>query len=83
MLGEKEQKTQTLPNNAVRFLRRRQKVLNGFEIIKIFRTAKLTKGKGPKILSFKQMLKRLTIALAQVQAGNTSENLLNEIRQII
>ena len=31
----------------------------------------------------KQMLQRLTIALAQVKAGNTSENLLNEIRQII
>ena len=29
------------------------------------------------------MLQRLAIALAQVKAGNTSENLLNEIRQII
>ena len=29
------------------------------------------------------MLQRLPIALAQVNAGNTSENLLNEIRQII
>ena len=29
------------------------------------------------------MLQRLSIALAQVKAGNTSENLLNEIRQII
>ena len=29
------------------------------------------------------MLPRLPIALAQVKAGNTSENLLNEIRQII
>ena len=29
------------------------------------------------------MLLRLLIALAQVKAGNTSENLLNEIRQII
>ena len=29
------------------------------------------------------MPKRLLIALAQVKAGNTSENLLNEIRQII
>ena len=36
-----------------------------------------------KILSPKQMLQRLTIALAQVKTGNTSENLLNEIRQII
>ena len=29
------------------------------------------------------MLQRLPAALAQVNAGNTSENLLNEIRQII
>ena len=29
------------------------------------------------------MLQRLPIALTQVKAGNTSENLLNEIRQII
>ena len=29
------------------------------------------------------MLQRLPIALAQVKAGNTSENLLNESRQII
>ena len=29
------------------------------------------------------MLQRLRIALAQVKAGNTSKNLLNEIRQII
>ena len=29
------------------------------------------------------MLERLPIALAQVKAGNTSENLLNEIRQVI
>ena len=29
------------------------------------------------------MLQRLPIALAQVKAGSTSENLLNKIRQII
>ena len=29
------------------------------------------------------MPQRLPVALAQVKAGNTSENLLNEIRQII
>ena len=36
-----------------------------------------------KMLSSKQMLKRLQIVLAQVKAGNTPENLLNETRQII
>ena len=42
-----------------------------------------TKGKGLKILTPKQMLQRLPIALAQVKAGNNSESLLNEIRQIV
>ena len=40
-----------------------------------------TKGKGLKILTLKEMLQRLLIALAQVKAGNNSENLLNEIRK--
>ena len=42
-----------------------------------------TEGKGLKVLTPKQMLQRLPIALAQVKAGNNSENVLNEIRQII
>ena len=42
-----------------------------------------TLGKGLKILTPKQMIQGLPIALAQVKAGNNSENLLNEIRQII
>ena len=36
-----------------------------------------------KILTPKQLLQRLPIALAQEKAGNNSENLLNEIRQIV
>ena len=36
-----------------------------------------------KILSPKQMLQRFPIAFAQLQASNTSEELLDEIRQII
>ena len=46
-------------------------------------TSKLTKGTVLKILSPKQMLPRSPIALAQVKAGNNSESLLNEIRQIV
>ena len=53
----------------------------------------LTKSKGAgiltpdhyklKVLTPKQMLQRLPIALVQVKAGNNSEKLLNEIRQIV
>ena len=41
------------------------------------------KGAGLKILTNKQMLNRLPILLAQVQAGNNSNKLKNEIRQIL
>ena len=44
---------------------------------------KIKQGTGLKILTSKQMLQRLPIALAQVKAGNNSENLLNEIEKII
>ena len=40
-------------------------------------------GTGIRILTPKQMLQRSPIAFAQVKAGNNSENLLNEIRQIV
>ena len=63
-------------------------VLNGFKS-KIF----LTKSEGSgilntdhsklKILTPKEMLQRLSIALAQVKEDNNSENLLNEIKQIV
>ena len=38
---------------------------------------------GLKILTPKQMFQRLPIALTQISAGNNSESLLNEIRQIV
>ena len=40
-------------------------------------------GKGLKILTPNQMLKKLPIALAQINARNSSESLLNEIIQIV
>ena len=41
------------------------------------------KGTKLRVPTPKQMLQRLPIALAQVKAGNNSESLLNEIRQIV
>ena len=50
----------------------------------IFQVSKESQeGEGLKILTPNQMLKRLPIGLAQVKAGNNSESLLNEIRQIV
>ena len=42
-----------------------------------------TEGKGLKILTPNQMLSRLPITLAQLKAGNNSEKLKNEIRQLL
>ena len=38
---------------------------------------------GLEVLTPKQMLQRLSIALAQIKAGNNSKTLSNEIRQIV
>ena len=43
----------------------------------------LKQGTGLKILTPKQMLQRVPIALAQIKAGNNSKSLINEIRQIV
>ena len=40
-------------------------------------------GQGLKILNPQQMLSRLPISLAQLKAGNNSEKLKNEIRQLL
>ena len=40
-------------------------------------------GSGLKILTPNQMLSRLPITLAQLKAGNNSEKLKNEIRQLL
>ena len=40
-------------------------------------------GEGIKLLTPNQMLNRLPISLAQLKAGNNSEKLKNEIRQLL
>ena len=64
----------------------REKVIKLYNhYVKIISEAmyKTKQGTGLKILTPKQILQRLPIALAQVKAGNNSENLLNEISQIV
>ena len=85
---EKKKEKWITSKNLYNFYNGREMVLNAFRR-KIF----LRKSEGSgilssdhsrlKILTLKQMLQRLPIALAQVKAGNNSENLLIEIRQIV
>ena len=88
LLNQKNQsKNKKTPKIAIILLSEREKVLNERPIIlawaaKVY-NYKVSDHKQLKILIPGEILQRLPIALAQVKAGNTSENLLNEIRKII
>ena len=63
--------------NILKFYKRREEVIKFYsEYFKIVNKAAYDAkhGKGLKILTLKQMLQRLPIAVAQVKAGNTSGN---------
>ena len=84
-IGQKE-----VINNLEKFYKSREEVIKFFrDYTEMLSDASYnarkneTKGKGLKILTPEQMLQRLPIALVQVKAGNNSESLLNEIRQIV
>ena len=70
-------------NIAMALLEGREMVFKAFESGMFLKTEELKKGEGLKVLTSKQMLQRLSIAVAQIKAGNNSESLLNEIRQIL
>ena len=89
-IGKKTYEQKEVIDNLNKFYNSREEVINFFrDYIEMLSDANYnakqneTKGKGLKILTPKQMLQRLPIALAQVKAGNNSESLLNEIRQIV
>ena len=65
------------------FLKGRELIYKAFERGIFQKLEESQEGEGLKILTPNQMLKRLPIALTQVKAGNNSDSLLNEIRQIV
>ena len=85
---EKKQEKEIVLKNLYNFFEGREKILDAFES-KIFSIK--SKGAGIlssdhsklKVLTPKQMLQRLPIALAQVKAGNNLESLLNKVRHIV
>ena len=58
-------------------------VFKAFQSGIVLRPEELKEGAGLKVLTPKQMIKKLPIALAQIKAGNNSGSLLNEIRVIV
>ena len=87
---EKKQQKEDFLENLYNLFEGRERVFNAFDS-KIFPTKIEDTGSSDKVLDHsnlkilppKQMFQRLPIALAQVKAGNTSENVLNKIRKII
>ena len=89
-MGRKFPEQEEVINNLDKFYNSREEDINFFRdyakmILDVGYKAKENKttGTGRKILTPKQMLQRLPKTLAQVKAGNNSESLLNEIRQIV
>ena len=84
---EQRQLKADIEDSVTSLVQGREMVINAFKS-RIFQVSKEEQeGTGVnemlKILTPNQMLKRLPIPLAQVKAGNNSESLLNEIRQIV
>ena len=85
--SHKSKENKSVIKNIAKLYKLRQAVINFyFNYTKIITEAKYRakqEGTGLKILTPKQMLQRLPIALAQIKAGNNSKSLLNKIRQIV
>ena len=86
-IGKRTTKQMEVIGNFEKFYISREEVINFFRdcgkmvLDACYRSKQNeTMGKGLKILTPRQMLQRLPIALAQVKAGNNSGDLLNEIR---
>ena len=60
-----------------------RKLFNANQILDDMPPEKRQQGQGLKILTPQQMITRLPILLAQLKAGNNSQKLKNEIRQLL
>ena len=67
----------------LRSTQHRRKMLEIFNYLGEIFNGLIKEGEGLKILTPNQMLSRLPITLAQLKAGNNSEILKNEIRQLL
>ena len=86
-IGKKTTEQREVINNLDKFYNSGGKVCNFFrDYLEMFSDANYnakqneTKETGLKILTPKQMVQRLPVALSQVKGGNNSESLLKEIR---
>ena len=82
--GNKTEEQRAKLDDLSKFYKDREDIIDSFDDSTTmasearYKAIKKTKGKGIKILPPKQMLQRLSIAIGQVKAGDTSDNLLNQ-----
>ena len=82
ILDKIKNKIKNFPENKISMIEGNEKIINIVERILYFNQLE-QQGLGLKILTPNQMLSRLPITLAQLKAGNNSEKLKNEIRQLL
>ena len=83
VLNEIKEKTKNVSENKISVIEENEKAINIVERILYFNQLEQQKGERLKILTPNQMLSRLLITLVQLKAGNNSEKLKNEIRQLL
>ena len=82
VLNRMKKVIKNVPENKKIMIEENEKVIDIVERIFYFNQLDQS-GQGFKILTRNQMLSRLPISLAQLKAGNNSEKLKNEIRQLL
>ena len=81
-LNKMKKVIENVPENKTFKIEENEKMMNIVERILYFNQLDQS-GKGLKILTSNQMHSRLPIPLAQLKAGNNSEKLKNEVRQLL
>ena len=79
MLSNIKNLIKKVPENKKCKIEENEKIINIVDNILYFNQSE----QGLKIFTPKQMLSRLPVSLAQLNAGNNSEKLKNEIRQLL
>ena len=79
VLNKLKEAIKNVTENNTFIIEENEKIINIVENILYFNQS----GEGLKILTPNQMLSRLPISLAQLKAGNNSEKLKHEIRQLL
>ena len=82
VLGKLQRINDYSPKDDADKIKKNEKIIDIVERILYFNQLNQS-GQGLKILIPNQMLSRLPISLAQLKAGNNSEKLKNEIRQLL